>query len=247
MAVGIDLVDYDRRARGAVMAFWGSREQARQKQLEGGTTDPRKRSGVTSVSNMDGFIDLVIELVRANGLADAAIYRRGALLTLPGHFRPTRPWDLLVMNRGRLVAAIGLKSQAGPSIGRTFNQRIEEVIGRAHDVWATYGKGAFGQQPQPFVGCLMLVEDAPQSRAAVRVQSPHFPVSPELQGASYLQRYDVLCQRLVKEQLYTTAAVIASTRTAVTTGEYSELSAMTSLKTFVTSLAGHVAAEAARA
>jgi hypothetical protein len=32
----------------------------------------------------------------------------------------------------------------------------------------------------------------------------------------------------------------------VTTGDYSELSEMTSLKTFVTSFAGHVAAEAAR-
>jgi hypothetical protein len=56
----------------------------------------------------------------------------------------------------------------------------------------------------------MLVEDAPKSRSPVKDKSPHFPVSDEFQNASYLKRYDVLCQRLVQEQLYTSAAVIAS-------------------------------------
>ena len=46
--------------------------------------------------------------------------------------------------------------------------------------------------------------------------------------------------------LYTTASIIVSPRAAVDTGDYSEMSDMTGLKTFVTELAGHVAAEAAR-
>ncbi|MBN0161995.1 restriction endonuclease, partial [Pseudomonas aeruginosa] len=57
---------------------------------------------------------------------------------------------------------------------------------------------------------------------------------------------DLLCQRLVQEQLYTTAAVIAAERSAVDTGDFTEQSSMTSLKTFVSALAGHIAAEAAR-
>jgi Restriction endonuclease XhoI len=92
----------------------------------------------------------------------------------------------------------------------------------------------------------MLVEDAPESRSPVRDASPHFPVFPEFQGASYLKRYDLLCQRLVQEQLYTTASITTSARSAINSGDYSNLSDMTSLKTFVASLAGHVAAEAAR-
>jgi len=92
----------------------------------------------------------------------------------------------------------------------------------------------------------MLVEDAVGSRAPVRDASPHFPVFPEFQGASYLRRYDILCQRLVQEQLYTSATVLASPRSAIDSGDYAELSGMTSMKTFVTSLAGHIAAEAAR-
>jgi type II restriction enzyme len=139
-----------------------------------------------------------------------------------------------------------LKSQVGPSFGNNFNNRAEEAIGTAHDLWTAYREDAFGKYPKPFVGWMMLVEDAPGSRSPVRDASPHFNVFPEFQGASYLKRYDLLCQRLVKEQLYTTACVMASPRTAAASGDYTEVSSMTSLKTFITSFAGHIAAEAAR-
>ena len=228
------------------MAFWGNREKARQRQIELGTKDQGERAGVTAGKNMDGFIALVIDLVKANGLAHASIHRKRAVLTLPGYFRPTKLWDLLVLYKGRLAAAIELKSQVGPSFGNNFNNRTEEAIGTAHDLWTAYREGAFGEQARPFVGWMILVEDAPMSRSSVRDRSPHFSVFPEFQGASYLKRYDLLCQRLVQEQLYTTAAVISSPRSAVETGEYSSLSEMTGLKTFVTSFAGHIAAEAAR-
>ena len=92
----------------------------------------------------------------------------------------------------------------------------------------------------------MMVEDAPESRKPVGDTSAHFPVFEEFKGASYLRRYDLLCQKLVLEQLYTSAAVITSPRGSSDDGQYSELSAMTGLKTFVATLAGHVAASNAR-
>ncbi|MGE0082325.1 MAG: PaeR7I family type II restriction endonuclease [Thiohalomonadaceae bacterium] len=244
--MALDLVNYERKARAAVQAFWGNREAARKKQIESGKADQGERAGVTAGKNMDGFIALVCDIVRANGLAHADIHQKRALLTLPGYFRPTKLWDLLVIHKGQLIAAIELKSQVGPSFGNNFNNRTEEAIGTAHDLWTAYREGAFGHQPRPFVGWLMHVEDAPKSRRPVTDNSPHFPVLPEFKGACYLERYDLLCRKLVQEQLYTTASVIASTREAVNTGEFSALSPMTDLKTFVTGLAGHVAAEAAR-
>ncbi len=244
--MAIDLADYETKTREAIQAFWGNRELARKKQREAGTVDQGERAGVTAGKNMDGFIALVIDLVQANGLAHADIYQQRALLTLPGFFRPTKLWDLLVMHQGHLVAAIELKSQIGPSFGNNFNNRAEEAIGTAHDFWTAYREKAFGEQPRPFVGWLMLVEDAPKSRRPVRDRSPHFPVSPEFQGASYLTRYDIFCRRLALEQLYTTASVITSPRSAVVTGEFADLSGMTRLRTFVASLAGHIASEAAR-
>lgn len=244
--MALELANYQQEAREAVMAFWGNREKARQKQIESGNMDQGERAGVTAGKNMDGFTALIIRLVHENGLDHAQIHQNKALLTLPGYFRPTKLWDLLVMLDGRLVAAVELKSQVGPSFGNNFNNRTEEAIGTAHDFSVAYREGAFGQHPRPFVGWLMMVEDADSSRRPIGDKAPHFNVFPEFRGASYLKRYDVLCQRLVQEQLYTSAAILASPRTASTTGEFSDLSDLTSLKTFVTSFAAHVAAEAAR-
>lgn len=243
--MALDLVNYEQKAHEAVKAFWGNREAAKQKQFDAGRADQGGRAGVTAGKNMDGFLELVLDIVRANGLAHAEIYQNRAMLTLPGYFRPTKLWDLLVIFKGELIAAIELKSQVG-SFGNNFNNRTEEAIGTAHDLWTAYREEAFGKQARPFVAWLMMVEDAPQSRSAVKDASPHFPVFREFQGASYLLRYDLLCQKLVKEQLYTTATLITSPRSAAITGEYSEMSTMTGLKPFVTALAGHVAAAAAR-
>lgn len=244
--MALNLVKYQQKAREAVKAFWGNREAARQKQIESGKADQGERAGVTAGKNMDGFLALALDIVKANGLAHAEIYRNRAMLTLPGYFRPTKLWDLLVIYKGELIAAIELKSQVGPSFGNNFNNRTEEAIGTAHDLWTAFREEAFGKQPRPFVGWLMMVEDAPESRTPVRDSSPHFPVFEVFKGASYLKRYDLLCQRLVQEQLYTTATVIASERSAVDSGDFKDLSSMTSLKTFVTAFAGHVASSAAR-
>jgi len=242
----LNLVDHEEKARDAIKVFWGNREKARQKQIEAGKIDQGERAGVTGGKNLDGFYALVADLVRANGLPDAEIHLARAFVTLPGYFRPTKLWDLLVMNRGRLVAALEFKSQVGPSFGNNFNNRTEEAIGTAHCLWTAYRENAFGDQPRPFLGWLMVVEDAPRSRSPVKDRSPHFAVFPEFQGASYLKRYDVLCQRLVKENLYTAAAVLATPRSAVETGDFEDISSLTSLRNFVASFAAHIAAEASR-
>lgn len=245
--MAIDLANYDEKARDAVKAFWGNRDQARRKQIDAGKADQGERAGVTAGKNMDGFIALVKDIVHANGLDHAQIHLERRVLTLPGYFRPTKLWDLLVMNEGRLIAALEFKSQVGPSFGNNFNNRTEEAIGTAHDLWTGYREGAFGEQTKPFVGWLMLLEDAPKSRSPVKDQSPHFPVFREFKDASYAERYNILCRKLVQEQLYTAAAIIVSPRDAVESGAYEELSELTGLRTFVSQLAGHIAAEAARA
>lgn len=242
----LDLVNYEQRTRDSIKFFWKTRDTAKQKQIESGKADQGERAAVTAGKNMDGFLALMLDIIKANGLNGAEIYQNRAMLTLPGYFRPTKLWDLLVIHKGELVAAIELKSQVGPSFGNNFNNRTEEAIGTAHDLWTAYQKDAFGKQPRPFIGWLMVVEDAPESRAPVRDNSPHFPIFDEFNGASYLKRYDILCQRLMQEQLYSSATIIATPRDALNSGDFAELSAMTSLKTFVTSLAGHVAATSAR-
>lgn len=246
--MALDLADYETKARDATMAFWGNRQKALEAKMEAGTSDTGERGAVTAGNTMDGFTAMMIDLVEANGLGHADIHKKRSVLTLPGYFRPTKLWDILVIHRGRLVAAVEMKSQVGPSFGNNANNRAEESIGTAHDFWTAYREGAFGPDTaRPFIGWLVMVEDAPASRApAKREASIHYPIFPEFKGASYLQRYDILCQRLVRENLYTAACTLASPRDAVTTGAFADMSELTSLRSFVTAFVGHVAAEAAR-
>ncbi|MFA7441272.1 MAG: PaeR7I family type II restriction endonuclease [Sphingomonadaceae bacterium] len=246
--MALDLANYEEKARAATMAFWGNRQKALEAKAEAGKSDTGERGAVTAGNTMDGFTAMMIDLVEANGLGHADIHKKRSVLTLPGFFRPTKLWDILVIHQGRLVAAVEMKSQVGPSFGNNANNRAEEAIGTAHDFWTAYREGAFGPNTaRPFVGWLVMVEDAPASRcAAKREASLHYPIFPEFKGASYLQRYDLLCQKLVRENLYTAACTLASPREAATTGAFADMSELTSLKSFVTAFAGHVAAEAAR-
>ncbi len=242
----LNLANYEAAATEAVKTFWLTRFKASQKQQSSDKSDQGERSGVTAGKNLDGFMTLLSDLIKANGLDDAEIHQKQRVLTLPGYFRPTKLWDILVIRDGRLIAAIELKSQVGPSFGNNYNNRTEEAIGTAHDFWTAYREGAFGKNPKPYVGWLMLVENSAESNKPITNKAPHFEVSKEFDGASYLKRYDVLCQRLIQEQLYTSACLLASPREAIKTGDYECLSNLTNLKTFVTTLAGHIAAEAAR-
>ena len=242
----IDLANYDNLAKEAVKTFWKSRIKARTRQANMGLPDHGERASVTAGKNMDGFVDLIEDLVKANGLSSASIQKDRVPLTLPGYFRPTKVWDLLVINNGRLIAAIEMKSHVGPSFGNNFNNRAEEAIGSACDLWTAYREGAFGHGTHPFVGWLILVEDEPASRRPVQIRSRHYPVFPIFRDASYLKRYDLLCRRLAAERLYTAAAVISACRSDADKGEYTCQSEKTGLKAFVASLAGHIAAEAAR-
>ena len=245
--MSIDLADYEKNASEAVQAFWGNREKAKQKQIESGKLDQGERASVTAGNNMNGFIALMLHLVKANGLANAEIYYKRGVVTLPGFFRPTKLWDMLIVHQGQLVAALEFKSQVG-SFGKNFNNRAEETIGSAHDFWTAYREGAFGlEAPRPFLGWLMMLEDSKESRTPVRENiSLRFPMFPEFKGTSIADRYNILCRKLIQEQLYTATAFIRSPKTAKDSGYYEELSELTSLRAFVTSFAGHIAATAAR-
>jgi len=150
--MGLDLTPLAKHADAAVAFFWGTRVDAAMKQQVGGTVDRGERAGVTGGHNMDGFMRLLVELARANGMPDADIFTDASAVTLPGFFRPTKRWDVVVVSGRRLVAAVELKSQVGPSYGNNFNNRAEEAIGAAQDFWTAFREGAFGAGPRPFLG-----------------------------------------------------------------------------------------------
>ena len=237
--MALHLANYQKKAAESVRSFWANRGKASVQRAK-----PSK--GSARSNNMEGFVSLLTELVAANGPKDATVIQDGKPpLTLPGHFLPVRKWDLLVLRGNRLVAALALQSHVSPFKNNVYT-RSEDAIVAGMELWSAYRKGELGESPRPFVGWLMLVEDVPGSRRPIQSPCPHFSVRPEFQGASYIERYNLLGKKMAQEQLYTTTAVLASPATAIKDGAFLDVSDMTSLKTFVTSFAGHLAAEAAR-
>ncbi len=189
---------------------------------------------------MDGFINLFTDLIHDAGIPSACIYKKKSL-ELPGFFRPTKEWDLLVIMDQTLAVAIEAKSQVGPSFGNNFNNRTEEAMGSALDLWTAYREGAFGAKFQPFLGYFFMLEDCPASSRPVRVKEPHFAVFPEFVGASYARRYEIFCKKLILERHYTASAFITSNRETGLTGRYGCPAPELGPVGFVRSLVAHVA------
>lgn len=170
---------------------------------------------------MDGFAGLMRSLVVDAGIADAAVHQR-IRVEIPGYYRPEKKWDIVVVVDGRLLAAIEFKAQVGPSFGNNYNNRTEEAIGSAADFWAAFREGAFCGSAKPWLGYLMLLEDASGSTRPVGVVEPHFPVFPEYRGASYARRYEILLTKMVRDRLYDAACLIMSRCDEGQQGKYSE-------------------------
>jgi len=97
---------------------------------------------VTAGHHLNGIRDLIGSVFR-DELPQARVHQT-ADVSLPGYYRCMKKWDLLVEHEGYLVAAIELKSQVGPSFGNNLNNRTEEAIGSAVDLWRSYEGGTFG-------------------------------------------------------------------------------------------------------
>jgi len=236
------MIQLDRRVRAAVRYFWQIRnKQAQSQGSKTGRKDYGNRGAVTGGKQIDGFIRLVADLLRESELPAESIHVDKKHVVLPGWFRPTKEWDLVALVDGTLLAVVEFKSQVG-SFGNNFNNRTEEALGNSTDILTAYRQGAFKGSPRPWIGYLMLLEDAPGSRSPVDIQEPHYPVFKEFQNTSYADRYRILCEKLVRERLYDATCLILSDAKGGLRGEYTEPSAEISFRNFAASLTAHTIA-----
>lgn len=238
--------DYTPEIREAVKAFWNTRGQAGERQADAEDADRGERGAVTSGKHLDGFIAFFRALIAEAGLPRPRVELKARLTTLPGFFRPTKSWDMIVHSNDRLIAVLEFKSHIGPSFGNNANNRAEEALGNAVDFWTAFREKAFGENMPPFLGYMILVEDCEKvhQRPKRDIVSSYFQVFPEFRRASYAERYRLLCEKLVREKLYSSAAVILSPRAAGETGEYREMSEFTGLGPFIRELRGKLLANA---
>lgn len=191
---------------------------------------------------MDGFVELLADLLGEQGFTRGKqVFSEKTNLHLPGYFRATKQWDLVVVDDGRLVAAMELKSHIG-SFGNNFNNRTEETLGSAVDFWTAFREKVYQASPRPWLGYLMLLEDSPKSRRPVGVREPHFPALAEFHHASYAERYSLLIDRLVRERHYDAAALVLASEEAGVRGGFEEPSPEYTVRQFVRSLLAHVSA-----
>jgi hypothetical protein len=247
---------FDELTQQAVHTFWHSRNS--------GIVNPSPESGRAAVvggKNMDGFVQIVRAVAAHCGLAGDAVHIRKSKVVLPGFFRATKNWDVLVIHEKRLLGVFEFKSQVG-SFGNNFNNRSEEVIGSAADLWVAHHHGAYGGIPRsrsevreyspallnpaiqsdprpPFLAWLMLLEECDASMRSVRCDEPHFPVFEEFRDASYARRYQILCERLVERQLYSAAALEL---TPTGKDSHRALSPATSIRNMFSEFAGRLLA-----
>jgi hypothetical protein len=205
----------NRRFKEAIQYFWDTRDSNQERQQQKVVIDSGARGSVTANIQMSQIAKLISDALTHVGIEDHCIKTKSAI-ELPGYYRPEKQWDLLVVAEGRLLCALEFKSQVGPSFGNNFNNRVEEAIGSATDVWVAYREGRFGTEHRPFLGYFFLLEDCPAVQKAVRVRQPHFQIDPIFKASSYAQRYQILCRRLVLERLYDATCLTLATRTSAT-------------------------------
>ena len=88
----------------------------------------------------------------------------------------------------------------------------------------------------PWVGWLMVVGRDKASERPVKNYEPHFSVRSEFNKASYLDRYRIVCQKLILERHYTSTALLWTSDA----NTYGDLSAEISVQSFINSFSGYL-------
>lgn len=228
----------------AVKHFWETR--ARQQKAQGtktGKKDIGNRPSALATKHADGFIQLLAAIVQDAGLSGTEIaFKEKRTRTLPGFFRPSKEWDIVIYHKGELVAVIEVKSIAS-SFGNNLNNRVEEALGSATDFWAAYKAGAFHPSQQPWLGYLfMMVEDPISLRPRRTIKLSPYEVDLAFQTKSYMDGYQETCRRLIRERLYDACCFFSSSREMGSKGKYSEPDLELGIRSFAVSLHARVSA-----
>lgn len=196
-----DLVD-------ALTAYWGRKtlqlESSRIANAVGAGTAGSVRGG----KQFDPVAALVAKFFSEAGFPASSIrINRG--VDLPGYFRPSKQWDVVVVLNGILVAAFELKALGGPSFGNNANNRVEEALGSSTCLRRAGLAGLYPAEP-PWTGYLFVMEDAPGSRSPVRVPIGALRTDPAWEGQSYQGRFGITLKRLLDEGIYDSVCYLLS-------------------------------------
>ena len=192
----------------AVRDFW-KRDTEAGAQRRG--RDQGRRTAVTGGKNLDPVRKFFAQLIVSEaGVSEDDVHLKESRLSIPGYFRPNKKWDLVVVHRQHLLAALELKSMLS-SYGNNLNNRAEEAVGAGFDFKEAGNRGVLPVRPHPWLGFFFLMNSCEQSsRPITRIDQPHFPVMESFQGASYVDRASFLLERLVDSRLFSCCTLVLS-------------------------------------
>jgi type II restriction enzyme len=218
----------------AILSLYKRVEAAKLKQKQSGKTDQGERKGITSGHHLDPLLHLMKEELTAKGFNKEDVFSEHNI-TLPGWFRATKDWDLVLMDGNQLVAAIELKT-INSSFGNNCNNRTEEALGSALDFDYAVEEKLLGNSVIPPVkGYVLIVRDCPES---AKPEKPvkhlkYFTVDPIFDRVSYQQRFQIVCERFRKKSIYNAVwFVVANPET----GEVSEPSPEMNFEKFIATI-----------
>jgi len=230
--------DLESEVTDAVQWYWETLSGQAETQRESEDSTRGRRAEVLGGKQMDAFAGLIEDIVVEAGVPRDSV-KHDYHATLPGFYRHEKEWDTAVVHDGELLAVVEYKSQAS-SFGNNLNNRAEEAIGNNTDIIEAYEEGVFAPSPQPFVGYLMLMADNEKSRNVPQVREVNFDVDDEFQGATYVDRMELLCLRMVRKRLVNESAFILSDEEAGLNGEYWQPNEELEFERFARALASHV-------
>lgn len=224
----------------AVQWYWETLSGQAKAQRESENSTRGRRAEVLGGGQMDGFAGLVEDILVDTGVPRESV-KHDYYATLPGFYRPEKEWDTAVVHDDELLAVIEYKSQAS-SFGNNLNNRTEEAVGSFTDLLEAYEDGVFAPSPAPWIGYLFLMAENDQSQNVPRLREVNFEVDDEFRGATYLDRVEHFCLRMVRQRLVNEAAFVLSDEERGLEGEFWEPNAELRFERFTRSLAAHVQA-----
>jgi Restriction endonuclease XhoI len=188
----------EKNVRDALNTWVTAREEQLARSTAGGRAQQGNRAAVVGAKHLDGINDLIsrtIEIFAGPGLE----FRAGRAATLPGYYRASKNWDLVVVRDGVPVLAIEYKSMVG-SEGKNLNNRADEIFGMAEDVRQAEAHGLLPRDMKRAYVFIMGI--TPESTNPVGASTRIGTLDPVFEGASYLDRAAIMCERMRETGLF---------------------------------------------
>jgi Restriction endonuclease XhoI len=200
------LPDYTDLVHTAVTGYWAVRRDQALKSKAAGILNPGLRAEVTGGRHLDELQALLVRVFVDAGIPAHLMDVKKR--PIAGFFRRDKSWDIVVMVADRVVGIIELKSMAGPVGGKNFNNRTDEALGQAIDVWTAVERGLIDTPLRPWLGYFMLIEDNDAFNTPVKARRPVWDPDPAFDGSSYARRFEIFFDRMVRERLLDAACLV---------------------------------------